>query len=81
MVATLIVCVGLVAGSPKLRPIQWNVWAGKIEREGASGFRDTGGEVEKTYRGNPFAPLEARPGFVDIRKQRREFTEWAKGEQ
>ena len=78
--ATLFVCVGLVLGSPKLRPIRWSVWAGKIEREGASGFRDGGGEIEKDYRGNPFAPLEARTGFVDIRRQRREFADWAKGE-
>lgn len=67
-------------GSPKLRPIQWHVWAGKIEREGVDGFRDGTGEVEKDFRGNPFGVLEVRPGFVDIRKQRREFTGWAKSE-
>lgn len=60
--------------------MRWDVWAGKIEREGAEGFRNAGGEVEKDFRGNPFAVLEARPGFVDIRKQRKEFAEWAKGE-
>lgn len=76
----MVICLGLVLGSPKLRPIQWHVWAGKIEREGAAGFRDAAGEVEKDYRGNPFEALEARPSFVDIRKQRREFAEWAKGE-
>ncbi|KAL6868904.1 hypothetical protein ACO1O0_000227 [Amphichorda felina] len=78
--ATLVVCLGLVMGSPKLRPIRWDVWAGKIEREGADGFRDGAGEVGKDFRGNPFGVLEVRPGFVDIRKQRREFTEWAKGQ-
>ena len=80
IVATLVVCCGLVLGSPSLRPVRWNVWAGKIEREGQAGFVDGAGEVEKDYRGNPFAYMESRPGFVDIRKQRREFAEWAKGE-
>ncbi|KAG9253533.1 magnesium transporter [Emericellopsis atlantica] len=80
IVATMAVCIGLVLNTPNLRPIQWNVWAGKIEREGAEGFRDSSGAVEKDYRGNPFSTLESRPGFVDIRKQRREFAEWAKSE-
>ncbi|KAJ6445530.1 magnesium transporter [Purpureocillium lavendulum] len=79
VVATLIICLGLVLGSQTLRPIQWNVWAGKIEREGDAGFVGGSGEVERDYRGSPFAVLESRPGFVDIRKQRREFAEWAKG--
>lgn len=78
--ATLVICLGLVLGSPTLRPVHWNVWAGKIEREGKAGFLDGSGEVEKDYRGNPFAFLEARPGFIDIRRQRREFSEWAKGQ-
>ncbi|KFH41117.1 ER membrane protein complex subunit-like protein [Hapsidospora chrysogenum ATCC 11550] len=78
--STLLVSLGLVMGSPKLRPIRWNVWAGKIEREGAAGFRNNGGEVDKDFRGNPFGVLEARPGFVDIRKQRQEFAEWTKGQ-
>ncbi|KAF4462913.1 dna mismatch repair msh5 [Fusarium albosuccineum] len=70
LVATLVVVLGLVLGSPKLRPIKWHEWAGKIEREGEAGFRTGSGEVEKDYRGNPFSILETRPGFVDIRKQR-----------
>jgi len=36
------------------------------------------GEVEKDYVGNPFWVLESRPGFVDIRRQRREFAEWVR---
>ncbi|KAH7326764.1 magnesium transporter [Stachybotrys elegans] len=79
LVATFVVSLGLVLGTPKLRPIRWNTWAGKIEREGEAGFLDSSGEVEKDFRGNPFASLESRRGFLDIRKQRREFTEWAKG--
>ncbi len=77
--ATITVCIGLALGAPSLRPIQWPVWAGKIEREGEAGFVNGSGEVEKDFVGNPFHMLETRPGFVDIRKQRREFTAWAKG--
>ncbi|KAM4059328.1 membrane magnesium transporter [Hirsutella rhossiliensis] len=76
--ATLIMCLGLVLGSQTLRPIQWRVWAGKIEREGDAGFIDGSGEVDKEYRGSPFGALESRPGFVDIRKQQREFAQWVK---
>lgn len=67
-------------GAPSLRPIQWRVWAGKIEREGEAGFVDGSGEVVKDYVGNPFRILESRPGFVDIRKQRRDFANWATGD-
>jgi hypothetical protein len=80
IIATIVTVIGLVLSSPKLRPIRWNVWAGKIEREGAAGFLDGGGRVDKDFRGNPFAVLETRPGFVDIRKQRREFADWARGQ-
>ncbi|KAI2466391.1 magnesium transporter [Annulohypoxylon bovei var. microspora] len=78
VVATLVVCLGMVLGTSNLRPIQWRVWAGKIEREGEAGFLDSSGEVEKDYVGNPFRLLESRPGFVDIRKQRKEFAAWVK---
>ncbi|OTB01521.1 hypothetical protein M426DRAFT_323407 [Hypoxylon sp. CI-4A] len=80
IVATFTVCLGMVLGTSNLRPIQWRVWAGKIEREGEAGFLNNSGEVEKDYVGNPFRLLESRPGFVDIRKQRKEFAEWVKKE-
>ncbi|KAK3397657.1 magnesium transporter [Sordaria brevicollis] len=78
IVATLITVLGLVLGTRPLRPIQWRVWAGKIEREGEEGFLGNNGEVEKDYMGNPFSYLESRPSFVDIRKQRKEFSQWVK---
>ncbi|CAJ2513307.1 Uu.00g014260.m01.CDS01 [Anthostomella pinea] len=80
VLATLMICLGLVSGTSRLRPIQWRVWAGQIEREGEAGFTNSSGEVEKDYVGNPFRLLESRPGFVDIRKQRKEFAEWVKGQ-
>lgn len=70
------ICFGLVLNSPDLRPIQWRVWAGMIEREGEKGYVNGDGVVAKDYVGNPFRTLESRPGFVDIRRQRREFAEW-----
>ena len=76
----MIICLGLVLGSQTLRPIEWNTWAGKIEREGDAGFLDGSGVTDKNFRGNPFIFLESRPGFVDIRKQRQQFTNWAKGD-
>jgi membrane magnesium transporter 1 len=78
VLATITLCIGLALGAPSLRPIQWPVWAGKIEREGEAGFLDGSGEVGKDFVGNPFQMLETRPGFVDIRKQRKEFESWAK---
>lgn len=72
------VCLGLVLGTSDLRPIQWRVWAGKIEKEGENGFLNGDGTVAKDFMGNPFRVLESRPGFVDIRKQRREFAEWVR---
>ena len=49
----MFICTGLVLGAEELKPVQWRVWAGKIEREGG----DAG----------PFLGLEERVGFVDIR--------------
>ncbi|KAK3383894.1 magnesium transporter [Lasiosphaeria ovina] len=78
VIAIIVILFGLVLGTRPLRPIQWRVWAGKIEREGEEGFMDNDGEVNKDFVGNPFKFLETRPGFVDIRKQRKEFASWVK---
>ena len=40
----------------ELQPIAWRVWAGRVEREG-----------KRMGRVNPWAGLEERVGFVDIR--------------
>ena len=53
MVSIVLLCLGLVAGADRLKPISWNVWAGNIEREGGGG--------------NPYKGLEERAGFSDIR--------------
>ncbi len=76
VVSTLLILLALVLGTRPLRPLEWRVWAGKIEREGEEGFTDNSGTIDKGFMGNPFSVLESRPNFVDIRKQRREFAEW-----
>lgn len=76
IISTLIILLGLVLATRPLRPLEWRVWAGKIEREGEEGFTDSSGAADKGFVGNPFSVLESRPNFVDIRKQRREFAEW-----
>ncbi|KAI9796468.1 MAG: hypothetical protein M1833_006136 [Piccolia ochrophora] len=67
LVAVLLLATGIVLGSAALRPIEWKEWAGALERKG----REAGG-------GNPWAGLEWRTGFMDVRKARREFSEWVR---
>ncbi|KAL2430652.1 hypothetical protein ABEF95_012290 [Exophiala dermatitidis] len=63
LISVSLACLGLILGSESLKPVSWNEWAGKIEREGEP---------------NPFRGLEDRAGFMDIRKERREFADWAR---
>ncbi|OBT59525.1 hypothetical protein VE04_00123 [Pseudogymnoascus sp. 24MN13] len=51
---------------------------GLSDREGEKGFLGADGLVAKDYIGNPYKALESRPGFVDIRKQKKEFAEWVR---
>lgn len=67
--SVLLLCAGVVLGSPDLQPIQWNVWAGRLERSKEARTVSAVG----VGGGNPFAALEERPGFLDIRKMREEF--------
>ena len=60
--------------SQDLKPIQWSVWAGRLEKsKEARDFKEVG-----VGGGNPYAMLEERPGFLDIRGQRKEFASWMK---
>lgn len=77
LVAVLLLCVGIVVGSPDLKPIQWRVWAGKLEKDKTSKTETINGDPLGP-RGNPYAALEQRQGFLDIRSQRSEFAEWVK---
>jgi membrane magnesium transporter 1 len=60
LVAVALICIGLVFGAEPLKPISWRVWAGNIEREAREGRAGASGA-------NPFAGLETRTGFLDIR--------------
>ena len=74
LLSVVLLCVGVVLSSPDLKPIQWNVWAGKLERsQEAREIKEVG-----VGGGNPFAVFEDRPGFLDIRRQRKEFAKWVK---
>lgn len=63
LISILLSSFGLVLGSDPLKPVSWNAWAGKLEKDGGL---------------NPFRGLEERVGFMDIRAQRREFSDWAR---
>ena len=56
-------------GSPALRPVSWHVWAGEVEKEEkkkqcTTHREDAGPDLAGV---NPFASLESRIGFWDIR--------------
>jgi len=63
LISVVLASFGLVIGSDPLKPVSWNVWAGQLEKEGGL---------------NPFRGLEERVGFMDIRAQRKEFSNWAR---
>ncbi|KAH0385589.1 hypothetical protein KCU92_g3410, partial [Aureobasidium melanogenum] len=77
LTAVLLLCVGIVIGSPELKPIQWRVWAGKLEKDMSAKTESINGDPLGP-RGNPYAALEQRQGFLDIRSQRNEFADWVK---
>jgi membrane magnesium transporter 1 len=73
--SVLLLCAGVVMSSPELKPIQWNVWAGRLERsKEAREIKEVG-----VGGGNPYAGLEERMGFLDIRKAKKDYEEWSKG--
>jgi hypothetical protein len=77
LTAVLLLCVGLVLGSAELKPIEWRVWAGELERNKTAKTQSINGDALGP-RGNPYAALEQRQGFLDIRAQRSEFANWVK---
>ena len=74
LLSVLLICTGVVLASPDLKPIQWRVWAGKLEKEKAGAVKAD----ELGPRGNPYTALEQRQGFLDIRRAREEFAGWVK---
>ncbi|KAI4125625.1 MAG: hypothetical protein LQ338_004152 [Usnochroma carphineum] len=65
IISVILICVGLVLGAERLKPITWRVWAGQVERETRGG-------------GGPFQGLEDRVGFMNIRAQRKDFADWVR---
>ncbi|KAI9727493.1 MAG: hypothetical protein M1828_006435 [Chrysothrix sp. TS-e1954] len=83
VVSTLVLLVALVLHMAPLRPIRWNQWAGRIEREGwepnVEGSGQKGNtDLGKGGRGNPYKGLEERRGFWDVRAQRKDFADWVR---
>lgn len=74
LISVLILCAGIVLGSPELKPIQWRVWAGKLEKEKPEEVRSS----DAGFVGNPYKALDDRVGFLDIRAKRKEFAEWVR---
>jgi hypothetical protein len=67
LLSTGLLLVGIVLGSPQLRPIEWAAWAGETEKDtrrpkGKKLFEGDGGA-----EGGGVAWLEDRKGFWDIR--------------
>jgi hypothetical protein len=65
--STALLVVGVVLGSPALRPIQWATWAGEAEKDtrrpkGRKRFEADGGA-----EGVSMSWLEDRKGFWDVR--------------
>ncbi|CBF88022.1 hypothetical protein AN1161.2 [Aspergillus nidulans FGSC A4] len=62
LVSLLIVSTGLIFGAEKLKPVSWSEWAKEVEKKG---------DTE-----NPYARLEERYSFWDVRAKRKEFADW-----
>ncbi|KAK4993820.1 hypothetical protein LTR50_000033 [Elasticomyces elasticus] len=77
ILAVLILCFGIVSGSPELRPVEWAEWAGKLERE-KQDLTDAAAGAGGGMGRNPYRGLDERVGFLDIRGARREFAAWVR---
>lgn len=83
LTATVVLIFAIVFSAPPLRPIRWNEWAGKIEREGwdpAAEARKDEGFVGKGGVSNPYRGLEERKGFWDVRGARRRFASFVRSD-
>ncbi|KIW06722.1 uncharacterized protein PV09_02416 [Verruconis gallopava] len=80
--STTLLCVGIVLGSPSLRPIEWNKWAKEVTLDDRRppGKRKFERQGDGTTVGNPFRFLEdgERRGFADVMGQRKEFAKWVR---
>lgn len=74
LASVLILCIGVVLGAQELKPIQWRVWAGRMEREKRGVQKD----LDSGFVENPYRALDDRAGFLDIRAKRKEFADWVR---
>lgn len=81
--ATFLLILAIVYSAPPLRPIRWNEWAGKIEREGwdpAAEDRNDEAFRAKGGAANVYRAMEERKGFYDVRKSRQDFAKFVRAE-
>jgi hypothetical protein len=80
--STTLLCVGIVLGSPSLRPIEWRVWASEasLDDRRSPGKRQFESQGDGAMVGNPFRFLEdgERKGFLDVVGRRKEFAKWVR---
>jgi hypothetical protein len=80
--STTLLCIGIVLGSPSLRPIEWRVWAheASLDDRRPPGKRAFERQGDGGMIGNPFRFLEdgERMGFVDVVGRRKEFAKWVR---
>ncbi|EWC48930.1 hypothetical protein DRE_00235 [Drechslerella stenobrocha 248] len=77
LISVCLLLVGIVSSGWELKPISLRKYAGLLE----SGSIIPGGVDAETAAGKGrglFDGLEERPGFLDIRHQRKEFADWLK---
>ncbi|KAF3910592.1 hypothetical protein ABW21_db0203267 [Orbilia brochopaga] len=76
LVSVALLLVGIVISGWELKPISLRKYAGLLE----SGqiVPDGGDKSAKGRKKGLFDGLEERPGFLDVRKQRKEFADWVK---
>lgn len=82
ILSTTLLCVGIVLGSPTLRPIDWRVWSiqASLDDRRPPGKRAFESQGDGAITGNPFRFLEdgERKGFLDVIGGRRDFAKWVK---
>jgi hypothetical protein len=80
--STTLLCIGIVLGSPSLRPIEWRVWASEasLDDRRPPGKRNFESQGDGGMVGSPFRFLEdgERRGFLDVVGRRKEFAKWVR---
>ncbi|KAJ6257407.1 hypothetical protein Dda_8296 [Drechslerella dactyloides] len=77
LISVALLLVGIVSSGCELKPISLRKWAGLLE-SGRVAAEGVDANSAKGKGKGLFDGLEERPGFLDVRKQRKEFADWVK---